>query len=80
MIWLLVLALVVVVLLVVRARRGPAVVSPEEEARTALELHAIRRRLDVAWVRHEATSNALRLRRQIDAELAAIDGDIEGPA
>ena len=44
-------------------------VDPEEAVKAAIELHAIRRRLDVAWTQAELRSNAAWVRRRLASEL-----------
>lgn len=48
---------------------------PDDEAyRAVAELHYIRRRLDVARFKSEASADASRLRRELREELARADG------
>ena len=48
-------------------------VNDEATYRAAAELHAIRRRLDVARLRAEARADAVRLRRELSDELDDVD-------
>jgi hypothetical protein len=48
--------------------------APEEAVQVAIELHAIRRRLDVAWTKAGQRQDASRLRREIGE---ALNGDGE---
>jgi hypothetical protein len=49
-------------------------VKDEAKLRVGLELHAIRRDLDVSYLKHQARADAQRLRRELDQELDALDG------
>jgi hypothetical protein len=54
--------------------------SPEDEVTAAVELHAIRRRLDVALLAHQSRVDATRARRVMAADLdrlADVDLDEE---
>jgi hypothetical protein len=42
---------------------------PEPDPRAVLGMHEARTRLDAAWLRHQAETDALRLRRELDLEL-----------
>jgi hypothetical protein len=78
----LLLAVLVVLLLGVLIRRmsdHPAPdADPQDTMNAAVELHAIRRRLDVAFVRSELRSSSAALRREIDADLLAADARESG--
>ncbi len=72
MIWLvlLLLAVVLVGLSVWKHSEAPRPpVDPEEAVKAAIELHQIRRRLDVAWTKTEQRQDAARLRREIGGAL-----------
>jgi len=68
---------VVAVLLVLRQLRGPATeeMDPDDARvfRVAVELHAIRRRLDIVWTRTQLGIDTARLRRELQRELADDD-------
>jgi hypothetical protein len=44
-------------------------ISAEEAVQAAVELHAIRRRFDVAWTRHELRRDSAQLRRDLADEM-----------
>jgi hypothetical protein len=73
MIWLVVLALIVLLVLAVWVIRGDSPseeeIDPEEATRAAIELHAIRRRIDVARTRSQLQRDAMQVRREIAEEL-----------
>jgi hypothetical protein len=48
-----------------KERRPPEPIDPEQAVRAAVELHAIRRRLDTAWTKSEQRRDSARLRREI---------------
>lgn len=60
--------------LVARRRRPDREVDPEAMMRTAVELHRIRRRLDVAYTRVEQRRESSLLRREIRKALEGDDG------
>jgi hypothetical protein len=65
---LVILALVLILaglLCLAYARSQPRTDDPE----AALALHAIRRRLDVAWLKHKSRVQGQRLRRELNQEL-----------
>lgn len=45
----------------------------EDKLRAGLELHAIRRNLDVSYLKHQSRTEAQRLRREFDQELDTLD-------
>ena len=75
MLWLILLTLAVLVVagVIASRRRDPAPhaeeISAEESMQTEVELHAIRRRFDVAWTRHELRRDTARLKRELSDEL-----------
>jgi hypothetical protein len=73
MIWVVLLLLATVLMLLIRWKAGRDVpaepVDPEQAMKAAIELHAIRRRLDVAWTKTEQRQNASRLRREMTEAL-----------
>jgi hypothetical protein len=67
---LIVLLLIVAFLVGYLARQSseppmPSDIDPEQEMRAAMELHRIRRNLDVAWTRSEQRREGAALRREI---------------
>jgi hypothetical protein len=73
MIW--VIVAIVVVLLVVWLWSGerPPEIDPEDTTQAALELHAIKRRMEAAETRHELRRDGARLRRELAEELRDVD-------
>jgi hypothetical protein len=71
MTWLVLLLVVgaLVAVVVLKERRPVEPLDPEEIVRAAVELHAIRRRLDVAWTKSELRQDSARLRRGITEAL-----------
>jgi hypothetical protein len=75
MLWLILLTLAVLVVagVIASRRRDPAPqaeeISAEEVMQTEVELHAIRRRFDVAWTKHELRRDTARLKRELADEL-----------
>ncbi|HSS34293.1 MAG TPA: hypothetical protein VLL27_13535 [Solirubrobacterales bacterium] len=78
MIWvLLLLAVAFVVFLAWRNGQSPPQQrDPEAELKAALELHAIRRRLEAAELKHQQRQDAARLRRDIQESLDESDGRV----
>jgi len=72
---LVVIVVVAVVLLITKGTHtSPAPdVDPERAVEVAVELHAIRRRLDVAWARSELRDATSALRRELDEDLRGFD-------
>jgi hypothetical protein len=54
-----------VVLIAARRQPPPEEVDPEQAMKAAVELHRIRRNLDVAWIKREQRRGAARVRREI---------------
>jgi hypothetical protein len=71
MIWLVLLLLAVcgVAVISVKRQQPPPEIDPEEASRAAVDLYAIRSRLDVAWMRTELRREGTRLRRMMAEEL-----------
>ena len=63
----LVILLILVGLLVILGRSDDPEIEPVTHV--SVELHAIRRRLEVDWLRHQAHVDATQLRRELDREL-----------
>ncbi len=65
------------VLLLYRRRRpdAPRAVDAERTTRIGVELHGVRRRLDVAWTRTQLHRDAEAARREIESLLNASDRD-----
>lgn len=77
MIWFL-LGLIVVAVLVnaVSHRLG----RPNEHSYSAMiELHAVRRQMEVAQLKHQIRSSAAKARRELRDELDGLDHESEGP-
>jgi photosystem II stability/assembly factor-like uncharacterized protein len=72
-----VLLLLVAFVIVCGRASHDSTVAPEDELRAAVELHAINRRLDVAWLRHQSRVAALRARRALGADLDQFDNEPE---
>jgi hypothetical protein len=71
MIWIVPLLLVVCGVAVIAVKRQPPPeIDPEEATRAAVDLYAIRSRLDVAWMRTELRREGTRLRRMMAEELS----------
>lgn len=85
---LMVLVALLLFLIYVKYQQGDAKPSPQElepdpddVIKAATELHAIRRRLDVAWTRTEMQRDSYRLQRNLKQELRAVDRlDAQEPA
>lgn len=75
MTWLVALALVVCLLVTLWAISDDSApeIDPEEVTRTAIELHAIQRRIDVAQTRSELQRDAMQIRRELAEELRRVD-------
>ena len=73
MIWgIVVIAVVLMIVWLMSGERTPEI-GPEETTRAAIELHAIRRRLDVAQTRSELQRDAMQMRRELAEELRQVD-------
>ncbi len=77
-----VVAAAIVVLLVVwltrpGRRHAPPPIDSELATRVGIELHAVRRRLEVAWTRTQRRRDADSARREIEGLFSAMDHDDE---
>lgn len=78
MIWLValfVLAVLVWLIVLMYGNQPAPPVDPEQAVKAAVELHRIRRNLDVAWTKSEQRREGARLRREIAEALRPEEGD-----
>jgi hypothetical protein len=67
------LGVIVLLLIAVRLAIGATSSDDADLSRATLELHELRCRLAVAWLGHQARTDAARVRRELDRELDDLD-------